>query len=216
MSGERRIFRWGWILGATFAAAGVAVALGLVRLWESPKSVHVVLPLADDAVDTPAASPAFAFLEQKHALPDLRFVEEAGSIHSLAELRGHPLVLNIWATWCVPCRKEMPTLDHLQTILSGTDALVVPLSIDSKGPSVVVAFYRQIGIRSLGIYVDSSGVTASTLATVGVPTTLLVDRGGHEIGRKLGAAIWDSPDMVSLIRSHLDPRPARPGADQRP
>ena len=207
MTGERRIFRRGWILGATFAAAGVAAALGLVRLWELPKSAHVVLPLADDAVDTPAASPAFALLERSRDLPDLRFVDEAGRSHSLADLRGHPLVLNIWATWCVPCRKEMPTLDHLQTILAGTDALVVPLSIDSKGPSVVVAFYHEIGIKSLGVYVDSSGATASTLATVGVPTTLLVDRDGREIGRKLGAAVWDSADMVSLIRSRLDPKP---------
>jgi len=216
MSSERRIFRRGWILGAKFAAAGIAVSLGLVRLWELPKSVHVVLLAPDDAIDTPAASPAFAFLEQPRALPDLRFVDEAGRSHSLAELRGHPLVLNIWATWCVPCRKEMPTLDHLQTILAGTDALVVPLSVDSKGPSVVIAFYRKIGARSLGIYVDSSGVTASTLATVGVPTTLLVDRDGREIGRKLGAAVWDTPEMVSLIRSRLDPKPATPNAAQRP
>lgn len=207
MTGERRIFGRSWILGGTFAAAGVAVALGLVRLWELPKSVHVILPLADDAVDTPAASPAFAFPEQPRALPDLRFVDEAGRSHSLTDLRGHPLVLNIWATWCVPCRKEMPTLDHLQTILAGTDARVVPLSIDSKGPSVVIAFYREIGIKSLGVYVDSTGATASTLATVGVPTTLLVDRDGREIGRKLGAAVWDAPDMVSLIRSRLDPKP---------
>ena len=207
MTGERRIFRRGWILGATFAAAGVAAALGLVRLWELPKSAHVVLPLADDAVDTPAASPAFALLERSRDLPDLRFVDEAGRSHSLADLRGHPLVLNIWATWCVPCRKEMPTLDHLQTILAGSDALVVPLSIDSKGPSVVVAFYHEIGIKSLGVYVDSTGATASTLATVGVPTTLLVDRDGREIGRKLGAAVWDSADMVGLIRSRLDPKP---------
>ena len=216
MAAERRIFRSGWVLGATFAAVGVVVALGFVYLWELPKSVHVALPLADDAVNSPVESPAFAFLEQPRDLPDLRFVDEAGRSHSLAALRGHPLVLNIWATWCVPCRKEMPTLDHLQTILAGTDALVVPLSIDSTGPSVVIAFYREIGIRSLGIYVDSSGATASTVATVGVPTTLLVDRNGREIGRKLGAAVWDSADMVSLIRSHLAPKPARPGADQRP
>ena len=102
----------------------------------------------------------------------------------------------------------MPTLDHLQTILAGTDALVVPLSIDSKGVPVVATFYQEIGIHALDIYVGSSGRTADTLATVGVPTTLLVDRDGREIGRKRGAAVWDSAEMVTLIRARIDVHPS--------
>ncbi len=215
MSGERRGFMPGWLMGVALAAAGVALVSGLALLWEMPRAEHAVLRLPSNAVDNTAASPGFAFPAEPRALPDLRFVDAAGRSHALSELRGRPLVLNIWATWCVPCRTEMPTLDRLQAILAGTDALVVPLSIDSKGLPVVTAFYREIGIKSLGIYVDSSGVTSSRIATVGVPTTLLVNRDGREIGRKLGAAVWDSPDMVSLIRSRLDLKPMQPGAGQR-
>ena len=206
----------GRILGLTLAASVVAVALAAASWWEVSRTRSVILHLPEPAADRTEASPSIAFLQQSRRLPDLRYVDEAGRSHSLAELRGHPLVLNIWATWCVPCRKEMPTLDHLQQILVASDALVVPLSIDSKGPPVVVAFYREIGVRSLGIYVDSSGTTSSKLPTTGVPTALLVDREGREIGRKLGAAEWDSPEMVSLIRSHLQPRSSDPTAGQRP
>lgn len=168
-------------------------------------------------VDHPSAAPAgqlagltkFAFLDKPRALPDLRFVTASGEHQSLAAFRGHPLVLNIWATWCVPCRKEMPTLDHLQAALAGTDALVVPLSIDSQAISAVKAFYAEIGIKSLGIYVDPSGEASRLLHVVGIPTTLLVDRDGHELGRKLGPAEWDSRAMLVVIRDHLKPRPMK-------
>ncbi len=208
--------RLGRLLILALVASAAGGAIGAAGWWQFSRSQPAVLRLPDPTAEQASAATSFAFLEQPRPLPDLHFVDEAGHSHALAELRGHPLVLNIWATWCVPCRKEMPTLDRLQKILAGSDAVVVPLSIDSKGPSVVIAFYREIGTTSLGVYVDSSGATASALATTGVPTTLLVDREGREIGRKLGAADWDSADMVSLVRSHLHPKPAEPAAGQRP
>ena len=201
-----------WTIAAVaLVATGVAAALGIIVQREMLRSMYVVLPAPEDTTELAAAASAFDFPARPRDLPALHFVDAAGHDHALADLRGHPLVLNVWATWCVPCRKEMPTLDHLQTILAGTDALVVPLSIDSKGVPVVAAFYQEVGIHALGIYVDSSGRTADTLATVGVPTTLLVGRDGREIGRKLGAAVWDSVEMVRLIRARLD---VRPSADQ--
>jgi thiol-disulfide isomerase/thioredoxin len=150
----------------------------------------------------------FGFLDEPRPLPTVLFVDGAGKDHTLTDLRGHPLVLNIWATWCIPCRKEMPTLDRLQAALRGSGALVVPLSIDRKGLPAVESFYKKIGIKSLGIYVNQTGDAQQLLGIVGIPTTLLVDRDGREIGRKIGPAEWDSAEIVALIRGRLKPQPA--------
>jgi hypothetical protein len=101
----------------------------------------------------------------------------------------------------------MPTLDRLQATLAGSDALVVPLSIDSKGPPVLKSFYEEIGIKSLGLYVDASGAVSRELGVIGIPTTLLVDRYGREVGRRIGPADWNSPEIVRLLRTHLEPKP---------
>jgi thiol-disulfide isomerase/thioredoxin len=155
-----------------------------------------------------AASPssddfAFSFLDEPRSVPELRFVDDDDRGLSLQDFRGRPVLLNIWATWCVPCRKEMPALDRLQATIGKSQLLVLPLSIDRKGAAVVKPFYRELGLRALGIYIDQSGTAARELNAVGVPTTLLIDRDGREIGRKIGPAEWDSPEMIALLRAHL-------------
>ncbi|HJS84563.1 MAG TPA: TlpA disulfide reductase family protein [Acetobacteraceae bacterium] len=207
-----------WRRSVLLALAGAAIGLGaagLASAWRpAAHPREIVLSNAPPKPDG-GISPGFAFPAEPRPVPDLRFVDGAGRGHSLAELRGHSLVLNIWATWCVPCRKEMPTLDRLQATLAGSDALVVPLSIDSKGPPVVKSFYQEIGIKSLGIYVDASGAASRELGVVGIPTTLLVDRDGREAGRRVGPADWNSPEIVNLIRDHLGPKPVAAGSGQR-
>lgn len=210
--------RW-WLISVASMATVAATVLAFV-LWNpsginSAPPVHQSSPTIGSLEGSAGTAPtAFSFLDQPRALPTVRFVDGAGKVHTLVDLRGHPLVLNIWATWCIPCRKEMPTLDRLQAVLRGSDALVVPLSIDSKGRPAVAAFYKEVGIKSLGIYVNQPGDAAQLLDAVGIPTTLLVDRDGREIGRKIGPAEWDSPEMVALIRSHLKPQPIGTGDDQ--
>jgi thiol-disulfide isomerase/thioredoxin len=145
----------------------------------------------------------FSFFDQPRALPDIRFVDGEGHALSLSDLRGRPIVLNIWATWCVPCRQEMPALDRLQAAVDKSLLLVLPLSLDRQGVPVVKQFYQELGLKALGIYVDQSGRASSELNAVGVPTTLLVDRDGREVGRKIGPAKWDSAEMIALIRQHL-------------
>jgi len=117
------------------------------------------------------------------------------------------ILLNVWATWCVPCRKEMPTLDRLQAKLGGDDFIVIPLSIDRGGAAAVKRFYQEIGIKKLRIYVDSSSHASHGLGVPGVPTTLLIDREGREVARKLGEAEWDGSAMVSLIQQTIDAEP---------
>ena len=135
-------------------------------------------------------------------MPPLRFTDETGASTSVAAFHGRVVVLNVWATWCTPCREEMPTLDRLQSALGGPDFEVVTVSVDTSGLPVVQAFFRQIGVKHLRPYLDTFQDAIALVAT-GIPLTLLIDREGREIGRKLGPAKWDDPQMLRLIRRNL-------------
>jgi thiol-disulfide isomerase/thioredoxin len=135
------------------------------------------------------------------AVPALSFEDATGAAVSLADFRGRAVLLNIWATWCGPCRKEMPALDRLQTSLGGADFVVVALSIDRGGLGAVQPFFDEIGIAELAVYLDESAAAMSALGITGVPTTLLIGRDGGEIRRWAGPAEWDSPEMEALIRA---------------
>ena len=145
----------------------------------------------------------FAINSQPRVLPTIRFTDAKERAMTLQDFRGKFVLLNVWATWCVPCRKEMPTLDRLQARLGSPDFEVVALSIDRGGPFVVSTFYSEIGIRALRIYVDKTGDAATNLGVVAIPVTLLIDREGREIGRKIGPAEWDSLEVVTLIQGYL-------------
>lgn len=157
------------------------------------------------------ATSVFNVHPQPRVLPTIRFADEKERAMTLQDFRGKFVLLNIWATWCPPCRREMPTLDRLQARLGGPDFEVVALSIDQgqQGLYLVQEFYLQSGVKSLGIYMDSSGNASGDLEIVGLPTTLLIDREGREIGRKIGPAEWDSQDIVKLISGYVAP-PASP------
>jgi thiol-disulfide isomerase/thioredoxin len=127
------------------------------------------------------------------------FEDAQAHSRSLADFKGKVVVLNIWATWCVPCRREMPALDRLQAKLHGPDFEVIPVSIDRGGIEVVRKFYGEIGVQNVGIYTDRSGQVLRTLAAVGLPTTVLIDHTGREIGRIVGPAEWHSPEIVEFL-----------------
>lgn len=158
----------------------------------------------------------FNIYRQPRALPNIRFVDGKGQAVTLRDFRGKVVLLNIWATWCPPCRAEMPTLDRLRAELGGPDFEVVALSIDAGQQDLylVQEFYLQTDIKSLGIYMDSSGKASRDLNIAGLPTSLLIDREGREIGRKIGPAEWDSPEIVKLIRGYLAPSGSNQQAKQ--
>lgn len=171
-----------------------AWCLGLALL------IGATLPRTVGAED-PKAS--FVWLDAPRALPEIRFETADEETLTLADFRGRVVLLNVWATWCGPCRKEMPTLDRLQARLGGPDFTVVPLSIDRQGVPAVKRFYQEIGIAHLGLYVDSSNRAGAALGLTGLPTTMLIDREGNEVARLVGPAEWDGPDMVALIEQYL-------------
>src|SRR5258708_5802845 len=150
---------------------------------------------------------SLSIVDPPTAVPALLFVDGYGRAMTLADFRGRVVLLNVWATWCVPCRKEMPTLDRLEAKLGGPDFQVIALSIDRQGLAVVKPFYQELGLTNLGIAVDESGKAAHLLHAVGVPLTLLIDREGREVARKMGPAEWDSPAMTTIIRPYLEPQP---------
>ena len=125
---------------------------------------------------------------------------------TLADFEGRVVLLNIWATWCPPCREEMPTLDALQARLGGSDFHVLPLSIDRAGLEPVRRFYRETGIRNLDLYIAEDTRAMLALAVVGLPTTILIDRMGRELGRLAGPAEWNSPEAVAQISALIDER----------
>lgn len=140
-------------------------------------------------------------------IPDFGFVNGEGKKLTLASFRGRTVLLNLWATWCVPCRKEMPTLDALESKLGGPDFQVVAVNIDTRDPDKPKEFLKQIGASRLPYYADSSAKAFQELKSVGrafgMPTTVLVDPAGCEIGTIAGPAEWASDDAVKLIKAAL-------------
>jgi len=151
----------------------------------------------------PAPAPAGGLFRVHPApleFPNIVFEDGAGRPRSLADFRGRHVLVNIWATWCAPCREEMPALSRLQRKLGGPRFDVLALSIDSGGAEAVKRFYQEVGVDALEVYVDRSLQATSALRVVGVPTTLLLDREGREIARHVGPAQWDGAQAVESIR----------------
>jgi thiol-disulfide isomerase/thioredoxin len=146
---------------------------------------------------------AFVFTKTREPLPDILFLDGAGSQRSLKDWHGKVVLLNLWATWCAPCRKEMPALDRLQVALGSDQFEVVALSVDRTGLDGAKKFLDQINVQSLKLYADPAARIGSQLRVAGLPATLLLDREGREIGRLTGPAEWDSADAKRLILAAL-------------
>ena len=147
-----------------------------------------------------ASSGPFGRAASPKAIPELRFVDATGRPRTLADFRGKVVLLNVWATWCEPCREEMPTLDRLQARLGGDRFQVIALSVDQQGAAIARKFYDEFAIKALPLYIDPTAKAAFVLGAPGLPVTLLVDRNGREIGRHLGAVKWDAPEVVERLQ----------------
>ncbi len=134
----------------------------------------------------------------------IAFEDDNGGAVTLGDWQGRVVLLNLWATWCPPCRAEMPALDELQARLGGEEFEVVAVNIDRGGTDKGEAFYEEIGLKNLGFYYDgTSPGLVRELAVIGMPTTLLIDRQGREIARIAGPAEWASDDAVRLIEAAI-------------
>ncbi len=145
-------------------------------------------------------------------LPDLSFEDADGKPKKLSDWRGKTVLLNLWATWCVPCRKEMPALDALQTRLGGKDFEVVAVNIDTRDPDKPRNFLKEANLTRLGYFNDQKAKVFQDLKHIGralgMPTSVLVDGQGCEIATIAGPAEWASDDAVKLIKAAVQPAAA--------
>jgi thiol-disulfide isomerase/thioredoxin len=196
-----------WQTALVVVTLMAVVALGVIAYKYTPRK-----PVEAPASVVPSPAPATGLrlvpAKKPVPLPEVRFTDGAGRSLTLADFRDRIVLLNVWATWCTPCREEMPTLDRLQAKLGGPDFEVVALSIDQGGVAEVRKFYQEVGIKHLRIYNDPTTDATARLSFIGIPATLLIDRAGREVGRALGPAEWDAPEVVELIRVHLN-RPSK-------
>jgi thiol-disulfide isomerase/thioredoxin len=150
---------------------------------------------------------ALAVAQTPFRVPDLTFKDATGAAKTLSDWRGRTVLLNLWATWCVPCRREMPALDALQAKLGGPDFEVVAVNIDTRNPEKPLAFLKDVGVTHLAYYSDDSAHVFEDLKEAGkafgMPTTVIVDRNGCEIGDMAGPAEWASDDGVKLVSAAI-------------
>ena len=158
--------------------------------------------LAALIISLPAAAFNFAPTGPK-PVPELTFFDADGEEVRLADFQGEVVVLNLWATWCAPCRREMPSLDRLQGRYGGNGLEVIALSLDRGDVAKIREFFEELEISSLAIYQDPTARAGRELGAPGLPTTIVIDRTGQEVGRLLGPAEWDSAEALAVIDALL-------------
>jgi thiol-disulfide isomerase/thioredoxin len=179
----------------TFSVGAAAVAAGTAA------GLYAFRDRSTDAAATPATLDKGVLRAHTAPVPvaTLSFEDVAGNRRTLADFRGRHVLLNVWATWCMPCRQEMPSLERLQLKLGGPRFTVLALSVDSGGVEAVRRFYAELGLKALDIFVDRSLQVNSALRIVGLPSTVLIDGEGREVARHIGPAEWDSAPLVESI-----------------
>lgn len=177
-------------------------------------AMTIGLTLALAAADAAPAPGNLGEHDSPQSVPRITFTDGEGTERTLAEFRGRVVVLNLWATWCPPCRAEMPTLDRLQAELGGPRFEVVALSVDRAGPEAVRNFFDAEGIEYLELYIDPSMRALPRLRVAGIPTTLVLDSRGREIARAIGEDDWATPEMLAYFRD-LVATSMREPADRR-
>ena len=145
----------------------------------------------------------FQLAKEPKPLPDLAFTDADDKPLTLTDYKGKTVLLNFWATWCGPCVKEMPSLDKLQAEMGKDRFVVLPPSLDGPSRPKVAPFYADRKLGNLGIYFDKGKKAMGTLDVSVLPTSVLVDRDGREIGRLEGEAEWDKPEALALIKAAI-------------
>lgn len=196
--------------GVAGIAVGLAAVYGIATLTRNPDAKACAPAVAQAKRLAPLAHgevAAVTMATRPLEMPPLAFNDADGNPHQLAEWGGRTVLLNLWATWCVPCRKEMPALDALQQKLGGPDFEVVAINIDTRDPAKPKAWFDEVGIKHLAYYADNEAKVFQDLKRIGrafgMPTTVLLDGNGCELGYLAGPADWASADAVTLVQAAL-------------
>jgi thiol-disulfide isomerase/thioredoxin len=198
------------LIGAVIGFAGVYGLGGLKRATVGDPACRGAVELAQKLA--PLARGEVAALTMATApllLPDLAFEDADGKPRKLSDWHGRTILVNLWATWCVPCRKEMPALDALQAKLGGPGFEVVAVNIDTRDPQKPRNFLKEANLTRLDYFSDQKAKVFQDLKAIGralgMPTSVLVDGHGCEIATIAGPAQWDSDDALKLIAAAVTP-----------
>ena len=201
------------LIGAVIGSAGLYGIGGLKRNAAGDSACRPAVDLAQKLASL--AHGEIAALTMATAplrLPDLVFEDADGKPRKLSDWRGRTVLVNLWATWCVPCRKEMPALESLQTRLGGPDFEVVAVNIDTRDPEKPRNFLKEANLTRLGYFTDQKAKVFQDLKAIGralgMPTSVLVDGEGCEIATLAGPAEWSSDDAIRLITAAVNPAAA--------
>jgi thiol-disulfide isomerase/thioredoxin len=134
-------------------------------------------------------------------LPLIEFHDQNGKKINNEIFKGKISVINLWATWCPPCVRELPQFDNLVTQLKGTNISIFAISQDKAGTKIVPPYFKKLNIRNLQIYVDHQSTLMKVLKTPVLPTTIIIDKNGMEIARLVGEIKWDSKEVISYLKS---------------
>jgi thiol-disulfide isomerase/thioredoxin len=185
------IDRWSAVLGSAIlllflsAAPSTQASEALERLDKKADGSRVLnLILHDEPVEIPA----------------LQFIDESGEKRDLSDFKGKITALHFWATWCFPCRAELPTMSVLQREMEGEDFVILPLSVDRGGTEIAASYLSHNGITDLAAHVDEKMNMARALRVNGIPYTIFLDREGKEFARVLGDRDWSEPEVFDIIR----------------
>ena len=196
------------IVGAAIGYAGVYGIGGFMRNASGDPTCRPAVDLARKIAPLAKGEVAALTMATKPLkVPDLTFHDADGKQHKLSEFRGHPILVNLWATWCVPCRKEMPALDELQGKLGGDKFNVIAINIDTRDPEKPKNFLKEEKLTRLAYFTDASAKVFQELKNVGkalgMPTSMLIDGAGCEIATIAGPAEWASDDAMNLIKAAI-------------
>jgi thiol-disulfide isomerase/thioredoxin len=143
--------------------------------------------------------------EPRKLVAGLQMTGETGVPLRLEDYRGRIIVLNLWASWCFPCRDEMPSLSRLSAAVDPSAFMVLPVAIERHGIDAVRTFYRKTGISNLPLVLGDGQNVAAVLDAGGLPFTILIDGEGHEFARVIGAARWDDPAFIAWLKAQRLP-----------
>lgn len=143
------------------------------------------------------------FHSKPKTLPDVAFSDIDGNELSLADYQGKWVLLNFWATWCAPCRAEMPTLSNLETQLGGDDFTVLTIATGRNPPPAIKRFFTEASIENLPTHIDPRQALSRPMAVLGLPVTIVINPEGQEIARLTGDAVWDDENAVTLIKAMI-------------
>jgi thiol-disulfide isomerase/thioredoxin len=183
------------------AVAVIALLLGALTarffadLGNSPKIPEADVPMV--------VFKKLSVHKEPREVPDLAFMDADGNAKRLSDWRGKVVLLNLWATWCAPCKVEMPSLDRLQEKLGGDKFTVLTLSTDRTGLKEPAAFFAKSKIAHLGLYNDPSSLATVQLKAGGLPLSIILNEDGREAARLLGPADWDSQEMIAQVKSFI-------------